>query len=97
MLAFLYYQVAGENLQAADELHAEKLAAEASVERVRVSITSAASPLALHVAAMIAAGGVFGPSTDATVTLCDTDASTAATVDLASRSVATIDIILNIL
>jgi len=82
-------QVARENLQVANELHAQKLAADAAVERVRVSVTSAASPLGRHVISAIASGRVFGPARRVNLTVCDTDASalSAVVADLAAGSV----------
>lgn len=80
-------QVARENLQLASELRAEKLAADAAVERIHVSVTSASSELGRHIVSMIASGDVFGPALEVSLTLCDTDAAALSAVDLASGSV----------
>lgn len=79
--------MARENLQLANELRAEKLAADAAVPRVRVSITSAASELARHVIKMIASGHVFAPAFKVNLTLCETDTSTLSAINLAYGSV----------
>ena len=85
-------QVASENTELSDELHAEQLAADAAVKQVNLSVTSAASPFAYQVLAMIASGEVFGCDVEINLKLCDADASALSAVamevvDLASGSV----------
>ena len=85
-------EVVSENTQLADDLHAERLTADAAVKRVRLSITSAAGPLAYHVISMIAARQVFGSAVKIDLNLCDVDTSVSSAVamdvvDLASGSV----------
>jgi len=85
-------QVATENTQLVDKLRAEELASDATVKRVRVSITAAASALAYHVVSMIASRQVFGNPVKVTLNLCDANVSASSAlateaVDLASLSV----------
>ena len=82
------FQVAGENIELANELCAEQLALDAAVKPLRISVTSAASSLAYHVVAMIANDRTITVS----LTLCDTNilalsALAMEVVDLASGSV----------